>query len=408
MSIKVIDQRLPSRRVPRSPKHTFYLETEPFQIQPFLLAPVLPGETMKKLSLQSKVVTDPLTSNLMGWWKEYYIFYVKHRDLAGSSDFQSMMLDADFDMSGQQVVADIQTHHFDTTINWAAQCTDAVVAEYFRGEAEGLGPTFAGLSMAKLNSKTFTDTIISESLYETADFDVDLDADATVTVSEVERALKTWEMLRHNNMTDMSYEDYLRTHGVKTAREEYNKPELIRYIRDWTYPTNTIDPADGSPTSACVWNISETADKDRYFKEPGFIFGVTVTRPKIRDRDLKGSASDWLDNAVSWLPALLADDPSTSMRHYAINTGPAQELEDAAYYIDQRDLFIHGDDFYNTVFSDFAGNKSNLVTGGEYIDQAFIPNLFTTTDVDFIKEDGVVDLVIMGKQVDTTPFGRNP
>ena len=36
-------------RVLRSPRHTFQLRQRPFEITPFLLAPVLPGETMKNL-----------------------------------------------------------------------------------------------------------------------------------------------------------------------------------------------------------------------------------------------------------------------------------------------------------------------------------------------------------------------
>ena len=67
----------------RSPIHRFHLRHYPFQLQPFMLAPVIPGETMKNLLLQARVVTDPIKNGLIGWWQEYYFFYVKHRDLAG-------------------------------------------------------------------------------------------------------------------------------------------------------------------------------------------------------------------------------------------------------------------------------------------------------------------------------------
>ena len=33
------------KRTMRSPNHPFSLKTRPFQIQPFLISPVLPGET---------------------------------------------------------------------------------------------------------------------------------------------------------------------------------------------------------------------------------------------------------------------------------------------------------------------------------------------------------------------------
>jgi len=35
---------------------------------------------VENLLIQSRVVTDPLQNSLIGWWQEYYIFYVKHRD----------------------------------------------------------------------------------------------------------------------------------------------------------------------------------------------------------------------------------------------------------------------------------------------------------------------------------------
>jgi hypothetical protein len=84
MNMPLIREVGKSRRIPRNPQHRFYLETRPWQIQPFLIAPVLPGETMKNLLLQSRVVSDPLLASLTGWFCEYYFFYCKHRDLARS------------------------------------------------------------------------------------------------------------------------------------------------------------------------------------------------------------------------------------------------------------------------------------------------------------------------------------
>ena len=86
-------------RKSRRPSHPFQLKTRPWQIQPFCIAPVLPGETLKNLLLQSRVVSDPLKHPLIGWWCEYYYFYVKHRDLAGRDDFTEMMLNINKDLS---------------------------------------------------------------------------------------------------------------------------------------------------------------------------------------------------------------------------------------------------------------------------------------------------------------------
>ena len=73
-------------RVGRRPQHRFNLKTKPYGLYPFMVAPVLPGESLKSLMLQTQCWSDPLAAGVMkniGWWSEYYFFYVKHRDLMG-------------------------------------------------------------------------------------------------------------------------------------------------------------------------------------------------------------------------------------------------------------------------------------------------------------------------------------
>ena len=62
----------------RRPSHTFSLNQKPFQIQPFLLAPVLPGETLTNLLYQCRAVTKPITAPLIGWWYEAYFLMVSY------------------------------------------------------------------------------------------------------------------------------------------------------------------------------------------------------------------------------------------------------------------------------------------------------------------------------------------
>ena len=75
-----------SNRVTRRPQHRFNLKTKLYQIQPLMIAPVLPGESLTNIMLQAQSWSDPLAAGVLrniGWWKEYYFFYVKHRDLPG-------------------------------------------------------------------------------------------------------------------------------------------------------------------------------------------------------------------------------------------------------------------------------------------------------------------------------------
>jgi len=391
-------------RVTRHPTHHWNVKAKPFVIQPIAIAPVLPGETMKNALFQSRVVSDPIKNPLIGWWIEYYWFYVKHRDLAGSDDFQSMMLDLNHDMSGQEASADDTNLYVKAgNIDYTKQCLDAVVAEYFRGEGDSV-TSVDGLPVAQLNQNSWLDSITSSADFTSGDFDVDLDADDTIEASEVSRSLMHWEFLRANNMTEMSYEDYLGTFGVKTQTEERHVPELLRYVREWTYPVNTVDPSDGSAVSATSWAISERMDKDRFFKEPGFIFGVSVARPKVYLLKQKGSAVGLMKDALSWLPAIMRNEPETSLKQLdasGLLDGPA-----AGSWYDIRDLLIYGDQFTNRLSDDISGvNLPDAALNHRYPVNADLLALFVTETDCYIRQDGVLRLTILGTQQDMTPRG---
>jgi len=294
-----------SKRVIRRPQHQFVLESVPFVIQPFMIAPVLPGETLKNLLIQARVVSDPVKNPLIGWWKEYYFFYVKHRDLYERDDLVEMVLDPSW------VTTPVTTSQGGTAaeainyyagganmINWVKLCTRRCVDEYFRDAGHdytdvGTQISIGGVTMflVQLGQNSFLDSVIARGTYVAQDVNVDsADAGTDIQASEVEFAMRQWEMLRMNQLTQMNYEDFLATYGIRQAATELHKPELIRYVRDWTYPSNTIDPSSGTPRSALSWSISERADKDRFFSEPGFIFGLTCARPKTYRRNQKGAA----------------------------------------------------------------------------------------------------------------------
>ena len=207
-------------------------------------------------------------------------------------------------------------------------------------------------------------------------------------------------------MTTMDYEDFLATYGVRSAPAENHKPELIRYIRDWSLPVNVVNSSTGAPVSAVSWKISESADKDRFFREPGFIFGVTVQRPKVYRQGQGSSLVDYLDDAYCWLPATLANDPQYSWRKFAALSGPIPAAS-GAYHVDVRDVFMYGDQFINFPVTDTSSNVIGLPTAAlqkKYPVAADATELFVTaTTAEYIKQDGVVQMSILGRQSDMSP-----
>ncbi len=403
-------------REPRRPQHTFNLITRPYQIQPFMIAPVLPGETMDFALLQSRAVSKPVNNPLIGWWKEYYFFYVKHRDLDIRDDLTEMMLDPQYDMSANTEAADVKYNHAAGGINWAKLCLKRVVEEYFRNEGEAWDiATLEGLPLCNVSKDSWLNSVLAGDYYETNDANVDANADTIIQQSEVVRAYNAWQAQVQANMTNQSYEDFLRTYGVRVPdAEEAHVPELIRYVRDWKYPTNTIDPTDGSPSSALVWSIAERADKKRYFKEPGFIFGVTCARPKVYYDKLDGSLVDFMDSAMKWIPGIMINDPQTSQHFFAENEGPlaTQFADTGGYWIDLRDLFVYGDQFRNFA-NGTAGKNSVALPAADlsrmYPDEASINGFFVDGVTNrFIEEDGVVNLSVRSRVMDMTPGYTQP
>lgn len=400
-------------RVTRKPRHTFQLRHRPFLLQPFMLAPVLPGETMKSLLMQSRAVTSPIANPLVGWWLEYYFFYVKHRDLDGREDFTEMMLDIDKDMSAYNAAADAKHYHMAGRINWSALCLKRVTEEYFRNEDETWNANaIDGMPVVQINSDGVLNSAILDDDFE-APSDVLIPVNATpdpdvVKASDIDQAMRTYEFLRANAMTAMDYEDWLATYGIQRKPEENHRPELLRYVREWQYPSNTVNPADGVPSSAVSWAVAERADKDRFFREPGFLFGVTVARPKVYLRNQDGSVADVMQSALNWHPAMLRDDPWTSVRQFAETDGPFSVVTDAGgYWLDLKDLLSYGDQFVNFAVAGVTnGNFVDLPTAGlnvRYPDSDDLNGLFASSEANTVSQDGVVELNILGAVQDTTP-----
>ncbi len=404
-------------RVTRRPQHQFHIKQNPWAIQPFLIAPVLPGETLTNLLLQSRAITDPITNRVMGWWLEHYVFYVKLRDLNDRDKFTEMALDLDWDPAAQGVesAADVRYYHSFTGINWAKLCLQRVVEEYFRDEGEAWDiQVIDTMPVASVQNNSWLDSLIQNADYIVEDLDVDLNADATIMASEVEEAMRTYQFLQMNDLATMSFEDYLKAHGVRRPLTEDHKPELIRYSRDWQYPSSSVDADTGSVNSVVSWSVAERADKKRFFPEPGFIFGCSVCRPKTYIKHQTGSGTWMMDNALSWLPTMLDNDPRSSYREIVEGTGPLPFLSDSSgapgsYWADVRDLLVHGDQFFNHIYTEADYNAvqlpNNTSAEKRYVTATSdYEDLFVGVSPDAeIEQDGVVSLSIQGRQVDTTP-----
>lgn len=409
-----ISTSMQKARVPRTPKHTFHIVQRPYEITPFFIAPVLSGETLRNLLMQCRTVSTALENPLIGHHLEHYFFYIKLRDLADAEDIVSMLMDTS-ETAGLDRAGSANAYHYvgNGAPNYVSMCLNKVVQHYFRDEGDTASHVGAvtGLPMAQWSNYQG----LLESMIDNASIETDTAPDTT-PFPEYEKEYATWYYMRQMQLTEVSFEDYLGTFGVRSTDEAEDRPELVRMVKNWTYPTNTLD-GDGTINSQASWSIQERADKDRFLKEPGFLFGVTVARPKVYLANQDQAAISVLNDAFSWLPALMKDQPQTSLKQLlgssadlpftAAGTPTSGQFDsDLGYWFDVRDLFLHGDQFVNITQ---GADINNAVTpedvksfhGKKYPNSAELQGL-GKTDVLTYKSDGIVSLNILGTQIDAT------
>lgn len=391
---------------------------------------------MRQLLVQARIVSDPIKNPLIGWWCEYFFFYCKLRDLPGRDDFVNMMLDPATSVAAYQQsgATNFVEYTFDGGMKWVNQCLQQVTIEWFRDQDEAWDlATVDSLPVAQCHGPGWAHSVTLDT--DMATFDVDPSSltswDAgtggdPLMASEIDKVLRQYQLLREHGVTEMTYEDYLRSFGVRMPEPaESHRPELVRYIREWSYPTNTVEPSTGVPSSALSWSLQERADKDRFFQEPGFLFGVSVIRPKVYWSTQKGALVGALDDAYSWLPAILRGDPQYSMKQFAEAAGPLDGLAiggSSGYWVDLADLFMHGDQFCNYDFPAVgtdgklfpnivglpaSGADTMAEIRGKYPTEAMMEDLFVDdTDASGlakIRTDGIVSLHIASSLRDETP-----
>ena len=178
-------------------------------------------------------------------------------------------------------------------------------------------------------------------------------------------------------------------------------------------PSNTIDPTTGAATTAVTWSIDERADKNRFIKEPGFVVGLTLARPKVYLSNQTGSLTGIMDTAAEWLPAIFRDDPYSSLIQVAAAQGPLTG-QTKGYVFDLRDLFLYGEQFTN--FTPEAAMNAIALPGDNmakrYPSLAMARSIFTDDSAaagarkQFLEEDGRIDLTFSTQVEDSTPQPR--
>ena len=412
ITIQQIQEIGASARLTRRPRHKAFLNCEAYAIQPFMLAPVLPGETISSLHFECREVSKPLASPIIGWNSEWYWFYCRIRDLNERDTLDDLFINpAGATLSATAAVTG--QYYGGRGYNFTEACLRRITETYFRdsGETWNSETQDTGIPKAQILDQMWMDSLVDTTLLD----DGTGDPGATTQPETLDAMMDAYNYLRSMSLTSMTFEDYVATFGVKLLKLAQNKPTLIKREKQFQYPSNTINPADGAPSSACSYVWKETwygkdfaTNKALFCKEPGFIMGIHVVRPKIYFENQVGSMAHHLDTAFSWLPAIMADSPETSLREFTNANGPITGSTNG-YWVDMRDLFLYGDQFINFATSAFAFSNTALPTAAlvrKYMGATEIDALFTGgVGTRIFQSDSTTQLSIKGTQRDYTGQG---
>lgn len=413
--VQIAGNYLAQRRTQRRPQHKFNLRLKPYALQPFMLAPVLPGESITNIMLQSQTWSQPLVAGMknIGWWLQYNFFYVRHRDLDESvrNLLAQMMLDPDEDVSALRASAgDAGLYTYEGAIDWTKLCLQHVTENYFRDDGEDWNvATVDGLPAVQIYGRGTADALERLTLdtdYEDRRVDL-IDADGSLYANDLNTMMGHWQAMRDAGLMEMDYEDFMRTYG-SAVREDENSPNLHRAediwaLREFTYPTNTVEPTTGVPAVAAGWRVQKSGGKRIFCDEPGFVLGVTNARPKVYLAGQLGSIAGMMDSVHKWLPAVLNDQADLGHVFHDADAGPLADVFAEGYWLDIRDLLLYGDQYVNYAVSGEPFGITGPRADGtrRYIVESQIERFFTGEN-HYFETDGLCSLSVQGRQKAST------
>lgn len=408
----------PRTRKNRSPNFPVMGLMKPFGLYPIFGMPILPGETVTSLSLQWRALSMPIQHPLIGAWLEVFVYYCKLTDIDRA--LTDMFLTDTMSTSGYTSGGGAGgRRHFAKSgdLNWVKLCQDKFHAAYFLDEGE-TPRTVDNVPKTKVLSKrsSWMDNLILKP------------AEGALTGTDFTQReeMTAADMYRYMQLTEMTYEQYLRQYGAVSVRQGEGKPEIWRYAQSWVQPVNTVEPTTGAPSSAWVWSDKVMLENNKRATEPGFVMVCARVAPKTFRRSPAYSMIGQLWGFMDWFPSYNLEDPLGGIKELtggdnspflgAISDPPT--ADNNTYLYDHRDLLSHGEQFVNRAYDDAEwpyrpnwGADADLQTGatpqdvrGEYVSDADIDAMFKSNAAgkDWIYYEGLGRANVAGHVTDQT------
>nr|QJB20312.1 MAG: major capsid protein [Microvirus sp.] len=382
----------------RYPKHNFYVEFDPFDIQPIAIVPVSAGDSIKHLRYEARVLTNPILNQIAGWWAEFYWCYVRFSDLEEYAAAQAMVSDPSFNLTGLVTAAKTWTYHNGNGPDWTFMAYKQIVRTHFRPENGDWNDATgaSGAAKAGLVGRTWVDTVELEANLPNPN-----------AADNYAGRWEHYEALRRAKLVTMDYPEWLRSQGIDVPQQlaeplsEKRRPELIRFTRQFAYPSNTVNPDGSGTVSAVSWVVSDRMDRAIFCDEPGFVVGVALVRPKLYRSGQVATGAALLRDARTIAPDILEEAPQETLKMIT-GTNQASITTAVDYWFDTEGVYVLGDQFIVGSAPEAALPNATTLQKS-YPVTADIEDLFVN-DAKKVYVDGSAALSIVGRrQLGTSP-----
>lgn len=417
MSLQIVQPSMTRTRKKRSPSFPIAGTMKPMGLYPMWATVVLPGETLNSAEMKYRLISMPVKHPLVGATFETWLVFVSLTDIDAA--LAQMFISEGQPTTGFTAAAD-RPRFFTKSgqIDYLKLAVDRVVDAYFRDEGETTARTIDGVPKVKRSAYDWAQNLMFKP--------DDLDASYLPSALPEDGTLTPLEIMKLAGMSEITYEKYLMQYGVakKTAMAEARQPEILRYTRDWTVPTNSIDPASGKPSSAWAWGATVKSEKAKRFDEAGFVIQLGCVRPKFFDSTLRASMIGELWGFADFFPVYNLDDPAGGLKllednHKVLDLSKLTDPDLTPLMYDHRDLLSHGEQFVNdwsgpyalptNTSRDIDEGKSDQDLRGQYPTDANINGVFVESSESSPADnrmrlyyEGIAGAEITGHVVDTT------
>ena len=243
---------------------------------------VVPGESMKEMTIRYRLQSRPLSSPFLGAYVDNWIFYVPLRVL--DSTFPTWLLTGvGSPFSDTTVISDTFYEAEAGMWNCHRYAYNQIVNDFFRRPDESafdIGLTGATSGAAVINMADLPGPFTErDSLAENVQTIETTSSDATTEL--IAEAFATQRYLDRRDAISQTYEDYLRAQGVRQSGPQVlASAEFLFGSRKWIMPSRTVTPNTGATVQSYMADVLVKKTRPSFFPEHGIVMSVMSVRPK--------------------------------------------------------------------------------------------------------------------------------